>query len=171
VTHVGADAHKGSWGCVCGHRAGACGPTPAKVRSSMSDLTPRGLAVRPACELTGSELMASDLARRPVSSSDLVWFAVLLAFASAKRSCLGTSCDSTLWMGSQTHINVTFVWFVAGALAVLDRRLMVGFDHFERIDDRYGHLTGSGVGTKLVDHHIPVADHLAQRWLTDQRGG
>jgi hypothetical protein len=108
-------------------------------------------------ELGAIALVTADLPSGPVSPSDLV----CLASARPQRR-LGGEVSATgatsRWMAYQTHTNVTSVWFVAGALAMLDRLLMVNLDRFEHVNDRHGHLLGlrSGRSWLIITVRSPI---------------
>ncbi|MFL6143341.1 MAG: diguanylate cyclase [Labedaea sp.] len=59
--------------------------------------------------------MISDLLVHPVTRSDLQWTAVLLVLGIGQGEMSRHIERVRRWMAGQTHINVTSVWYVAGA--------------------------------------------------------
>jgi diguanylate cyclase (GGDEF)-like protein len=76
---------------------------------------PRWLVYALVSEVTALVLMVTDLVRHPVTSTDLQWFGVLLVLAVAQSEMSRHIERMRRWMAGQQHINVTSVWFVAGA--------------------------------------------------------
>lgn len=67
-------------------------------------------------EVVTVALTAAYLIGRPVHRSDLVWFSVLLVLGVGQAEMSRHIERVRRWMGGQTHINVTSVWYLAGAV-------------------------------------------------------
>jgi diguanylate cyclase (GGDEF)-like protein len=67
-------------------------------------------------EVVTVALTAAYLVARPPSRSDLMWFTVLLALGVGQAEMSRHIERVRRWMGGQTHINVTSVWYLAGAV-------------------------------------------------------
>src|SRR5438067_1417511 len=67
-------------------------------------------------ELLAVALTAGYLISTPVNRSDLVWFLVLLVLGVGQSEMSRHIERVRRWMGGQTHINVTSVWYLAGAV-------------------------------------------------------
>lgn len=104
MSHTPAAAHRAAWDVL----------RPAKWKM-WSEARPRWLVFAVAFEITALALMVSDLVVRPVSRSDLQWFACLLVLGVAQSEISRHIERVRRWMAGQTHINVTSVWYVAGA--------------------------------------------------------
>jgi diguanylate cyclase (GGDEF)-like protein len=91
-------------------------PLLAPTRWNMwSAARPRWLVYMLACEAAAAVLMISDLLVHPVTRSDLQWTAVLLVLGIGQGEMSRHIERVRRWMAGQTHINVTSVWYVAGA--------------------------------------------------------
>ncbi len=80
-----------------------------------SDARSRWIVFAIAFEVTAVVLMVSDLVDRPVTRTDLQWFGILLVLGVAQSEISRHIERVRRWMAGQTHINVTSVWYVAGA--------------------------------------------------------
>jgi diguanylate cyclase (GGDEF)-like protein len=67
-------------------------------------------------EAAAGGLMLADLVGHPPTRTDLQWFGVLLVLGVGQAEMSSGIERMRRWMGGQTHINVTSVWFVAGAV-------------------------------------------------------
>ncbi|MGH3814074.1 MAG: hypothetical protein ACRDUV_16750, partial [Pseudonocardiaceae bacterium] len=77
----------------------------------------RWLAYALCCEALAVVLATVDLWRAPLASVDLVWFGALLLLGVGQAEASRHIERSRRWMGGgKTHINVTSVWLVAGAI-------------------------------------------------------
>jgi diguanylate cyclase (GGDEF)-like protein len=74
----------------------------------------RWLAYALASEIAAIALAAISLARGETDAHDVTWFAILLALGVGQAEMSRRIERMRRWMGGQTHINVTSVWFVAG---------------------------------------------------------
>jgi diguanylate cyclase (GGDEF)-like protein len=104
MSHPARRAHRPAWEVLW----------PARWRM-WSETRPRWIAYMLACEVAALGLMVGDLVARPVTRSDLVWFASLLALGVAQQEMSRQIERVRRWMAGQTHVNVASVWFVAGA--------------------------------------------------------
>lgn len=106
MSHVGAIAH----------RVGR--PLSWPARWSMWSSARRSWIVYALIsEAVAVALTVTDLAvGHPVSRPDLRWFLILLALGVGQAEMSRRIERMRRWMGGQTHINVTSVWFVAGAV-------------------------------------------------------
>jgi diguanylate cyclase (GGDEF)-like protein len=66
--------------------------------------------------VSAAVLLVADLVIHPVSRTDLQWFAVLLALGIGQAEMSRHIERVRRWMAGQTHINVTSVWYIAGAV-------------------------------------------------------
>ncbi|HEU5471550.1 MAG TPA: GGDEF domain-containing protein [Actinophytocola sp.] len=67
------------------------------------------------CDVLAVALTAADLTGHRISEADLRWFGILLVLGIGQAEMSRRIERVRRWMGGQTHINVTSVWFVAGA--------------------------------------------------------
>lgn len=74
----------------------------------------RWLAYALASEIAAIVLATVSLARGETDAHDVIWFAILLALGVGQAEMSRRIERMRRWMGGQTHINVTSVWFVAG---------------------------------------------------------
>jgi diguanylate cyclase (GGDEF)-like protein len=81
-----------------------------------STARPRWTVFALASEIAAAGLMVGDLLRQPVMRSDLRWFGVLLVLSVGQVEMSRHIERVRRWMAGQTHINVTSVWYVAGAV-------------------------------------------------------
>lgn len=80
-----------------------------------SSTRPRWLAFGLLCDTSAAVLMLADLFSRPVMRADIQWFLVLLALGVGQGEMSRHIERVRRWMAGQSHINVTSVWYVAGA--------------------------------------------------------
>ena len=66
-------------------------------------------------EICAATLTIADLVSHPATRADVRWFGVLLALAVTQAEMSRQIERMRRWMAGQMHINVTSVWFVAGA--------------------------------------------------------
>jgi diguanylate cyclase (GGDEF)-like protein len=81
-----------------------------------SAVRPRWIAYVLAAEASVVALTLWDLVSHPVTRSTLLWFGTLLVLGIGQAEMSRHIERMRRWMGGQTHINVTSVWFVAGAV-------------------------------------------------------
>jgi diguanylate cyclase (GGDEF)-like protein len=81
-----------------------------------SSARPRWLAFALIGETITAALVVHDLWTNQPHRSDLGWFALLLALGVGQAEMSRHIERVRRWMGGQTHINVTSVWLVAGAV-------------------------------------------------------
>ncbi|HEV2781425.1 MAG TPA: diguanylate cyclase [Actinophytocola sp.] len=81
-----------------------------------SETRPRWIVYALATEVAALGLTASDLVIHPVQRSDLLWFTGLLVLGIGQAEMSRQVERVRRWMAGQTHINVTSVWYVAGAV-------------------------------------------------------
>jgi diguanylate cyclase (GGDEF)-like protein len=77
---------------------------------------PRWVGYALLSEVIAVVLTAAYLVGRPTTHSDLVWFTVLLVLGVGQAEMSRHIERVRRWMGGQTHINVTSVWYLAGAV-------------------------------------------------------
>jgi diguanylate cyclase (GGDEF)-like protein len=75
---------------------------------------PRWIAYALASEVVAVVLAVTSLSRGETDWYDAKWFAILLALGVGQAEMSRRIEGMRRWMGGQTHINVTSVWFVAG---------------------------------------------------------
>jgi diguanylate cyclase (GGDEF)-like protein len=75
---------------------------------------PRWIAYALASEVVAVVLAVTSLSRGETDWHDAKWFAILLALGVGQAEMSRRIEGMRRWMGGQTHINVTSVWFVAG---------------------------------------------------------
>jgi diguanylate cyclase (GGDEF)-like protein len=75
---------------------------------------PRWIAYALASELAAVALTLASLSRGETDQRDVTWFLILLALGVGQAEMSRRIEKMRRWMGGQTHINVTSVWFVAG---------------------------------------------------------
>lgn len=78
--------------------------------------SPRWLIYAIACELTAILAVISDLVWSPPTRMDFVWLAVLVALGIAQAEMSRRIERMRRWMAAETHINLTSVWCLAGAV-------------------------------------------------------
>jgi diguanylate cyclase (GGDEF)-like protein len=81
-----------------------------------SDARPRWIIYALTFETVAFALTIADLLGRPATRSDLKWFIFLLVLGVAQSEISRQIERVRRWMAGQTHINVTSVWYVAGAV-------------------------------------------------------
>jgi diguanylate cyclase (GGDEF)-like protein len=81
-----------------------------------SEVRPRWIIYALVSEFLAVGLAILDLVAEIGSRSDLFWFTVLLALGIAQAEMSRRIERVRRWMGGQTHINVTSVWYLAGAV-------------------------------------------------------
>lgn len=75
---------------------------------------PRWIAYALASEVVAVVLVVTSLSLGETDWHDVRWFAILLALGVGQAEMSRRIERMRRWMGGQTHINVTSVWFVAG---------------------------------------------------------
>jgi diguanylate cyclase (GGDEF)-like protein len=105
MSHTAATAHRSIWNVLWPPRWRMWSETPL-----------RGVLYMLACEVAAVTLTIADLLGRPASRTDLQWFAILLALGVGQAEMSRQIERMRRWMGGQTHVNVTSVWYVAGAV-------------------------------------------------------
>jgi diguanylate cyclase (GGDEF)-like protein len=80
-----------------------------------SSTRPRWIAFALLCDVSAAVLMLADLINHPVMRADLQWFVVLLTLGIGQAEMSRHIERVRRWMAGQSHINVTSVWYVAGA--------------------------------------------------------
>jgi diguanylate cyclase (GGDEF)-like protein len=105
MSHVGATAHR------------VARPLLWPTRWIMwSSTRPRWLVFGLLCDFAAAALLIADLVIHPVNGTDLRWFGVLLALGIGQAEMSRHIERVRRWMAGQTHINVTSVWYIAGAV-------------------------------------------------------
>ncbi|RZS43164.1 diguanylate cyclase (GGDEF)-like protein [Herbihabitans rhizosphaerae] len=81
-----------------------------------SDVRPRWIVFALICEITAVVVTVASLWGELDSRHDLIWFSVLLVMGVAQAEMSRQIERVRRWMGGQTHINVTSVWYLAGVV-------------------------------------------------------
>ena len=97
------------------HRLAGSSLWPARW-AMWSVARPRWIGYALLSEVVAVALTAAYLIWHPTTRSDLVWFTVLLVLGVGQAEMSRHIERVRRWMGGQTHINVTSVWYLAGAV-------------------------------------------------------
>lgn len=103
MSHPSAESRPASWGVLW--------PAGWKMWAAAR---PRWIAYALASEVVAVVLAVTSLSRGETDWHDVKWFAILLALGVGQAEMSRRIEGMRRWMGGQTHINVTSVWFVAG---------------------------------------------------------
>jgi diguanylate cyclase (GGDEF)-like protein len=77
---------------------------------------PRWVVFVLASEVIAIGVTVASLLAEPGTRHDLIWFAILLVMGIAQAEMSRQIERVRRWMGGQTHINVTSVWYLAGVV-------------------------------------------------------
>jgi diguanylate cyclase (GGDEF)-like protein len=103
MSHPSAESRPPSWGVLW--------PAGWKMWAAAR---PRWITYALASEVVAVVLAVTSLSRGETDWHDVTWFAILLALGVGQAEMSARIERMRRWMGGQTHINVTSVWFVAG---------------------------------------------------------
>jgi diguanylate cyclase (GGDEF)-like protein len=89
---------------------------PSPARWALWSARPRWIIYILTCEIAAVGVTVASLAGELGNHHDLTWFPILLVMGLAQAEMSRQIERVRRWMGGQTHINVTSVWYLAGVV-------------------------------------------------------